>query len=788
MKKITTLFTTLLFIVAVVLSNQAKAQSSCAWAKKAGGTFEDLATSVTTDAFGNVYTVGDFFSQSITIGTSTLHNLAYNNGEAMMFLTKYDACGNFKWAKQLGGNDLSRVKSVTTDAAGNVFLGGYFRGDTIHFGTSSTVQVVNTSSTTIAFVAKYDSAGTVVWAKQGSGNAMNKIYSVATDVSGNVFVAGSFAANVLTIGTFTLSNFDTQNNDDAFIAKLDNNGNVQWLNGGAGSYMDEAYGVSTDAGGNAYLTGTFGSASIKFGIYTSPLVSGDSYDIFIVKYDANGTEQWLKTAGGNGDDNEANSIATDASGNSYITGFIGHGSTPIAFGTINLSNTSIWPNMFIAKYDVSGTIQWAQNTQGDLYTRANTGNNIKLDASGDPYVIGSFSSDSLNLGAVSVYNNSLLTGGGDTVQDVFVAKYKANGYLSWARSAGGAGNDNGLGIAVTTSNNVYICGEYKSTSISFAGVPLTAVNTAGDAFIANNISTLLITPNICLVSADSIGLSGLDQYNVVYWDKTSYNTASRFVVYRETTSGNYQTIGSRSYADLSAFTDTARHVGSTTANGGDPNGSTYRYKIQIQDTSGTYSYMSPYHNTVYFVGNGSGTFTWNIYAVENTTITPVSTFSLSRDNNSTGVWNTIQTTAGTQTTLNDVNYSTYQATGSWRVDGGDFNCNPTLRLANGNNNTDAARVKSHSNQNNNRMGGIKQLSNGSQVNIYPNPNKGNFTIETSATEKQTVQVFDVNGKLVFNQAINGSINVDASNLAEGVYNVSIMGNTGVVNKRLVIVK
>jgi len=788
MKKITTLFTALLFIMAIVLSNQVKAQApSCPWAKKAGSSLEDLATSVTTDAFGNVYTVGDFFSQTIVIGTTTLHNLAYNNGEASMFITKFDACGNFRWAKQMGGDDLTRAKSVTTDAAGNVFIAGYFRADTLHFGGSS-VQLLLSSSTD-AFVAKYDSAGTVSWAQQGSGDAQDEIYSVTTDPSGNVYVAGAFASTVLTVGTFSVNNFNNQSDDDPFVAKFDNNGVAQWLKSGSGNYEDEAYGISTDAAGNVYVSGTFGSASITFGALNATLSTNGYFDIFVMKYDPNGTPQWLKTAGGNTNDNEALSIATDASGNSYVTGYIGssyNGGTPITFGTINISNLSAESNMFIAKYDASGTVQWAQASKGDIYTYGNTGNNIKLDGAGNPYVIGSFNSDSLSLGPITIYNNSLLAGGGDTIQDVFVVKYKANGSPLWARSAGGSANDLGLGIATGANNALYVCGEYQSPSITFAGISLTSVNTAGDAFIANNISTSVVTPNICMVSADS--LSGTNQYNVVYWDKTAYNNVSSFIIYRETTSGIYQPIGSRSYANLSQFTDTARHVGSTTATGGDPNSSTYRYKIQILDTSGTYSLMSPYHNTVYFVNNGSGTFTWNEYLVENASITPVSIFNLVRDDYNTGVWDTVASTSGTQTTLNDINYSTYVATANWRVDGSGFDCNPTLRLANGNNSTYAARVKSHSNQNNNRQAGIKQLLNSSQVNIYPNPNKGNFTIETTVTERQAVQVFDVNGKLVFSQTINGNTSIDASNLSEGVYNVSIVGNEGVVNKRLVIVR
>jgi len=87
------------------------------------------------------------------------------------------------------------------------------------------------------------------------------------------------------------------------------------------------------------------------------------------------------------------------------------------------------------------------------------------------------------------------------------------------------------------------------------------------------------------------------------------------------------------------------------------------------------------------------------------------------------------------------------------------------------------------------VSGINQIkSNNNQVNIYPNPNNGSFVIEPNSTAKQTLQLFDVNGKLVLSQTINGKTNIDASILNEGVYNVSIISNEGVVNKRLVIVR
>ena len=84
--------------------------------------------------------------------------------------------------------------------------------------------------------------------------------------------------------------------------------------------------------------------------------------------------------------------------------------------------------------------------------------------------------------------------------------------------------------------------------------------------------------------------------------------------------------------------------------------------------------------------------------------------------------------------------------------------------------------------------GIKNNHTQKGINIYPNPAQNNFTIETSTNEKQTINVFDVNGNLILSQTITSTTNVDASNLISGVYNINITNSVGVVNKRLVIVK
>ncbi|HEX7412901.1 MAG TPA: T9SS type A sorting domain-containing protein, partial [Bacteroidia bacterium] len=84
--------------------------------------------------------------------------------------------------------------------------------------------------------------------------------------------------------------------------------------------------------------------------------------------------------------------------------------------------------------------------------------------------------------------------------------------------------------------------------------------------------------------------------------------------------------------------------------------------------------------------------------------------------------------------------------------------------------------------------GIEQYSANTNISIYPNPSNGSFVIEPNSTTKQTMQVYDVNGKMVLSQTINGKTTIDATPLNEGVYNISLLSNEGMVNKRVVIVR
>ncbi|MBK5284485.1 MAG: hypothetical protein JJE25_03715, partial [Bacteroidia bacterium] len=299
-----------LFGLSLFFSLQTFSQSpNWLWAKSAGGTSDDYARSVTADASGNIIATGYFSSPSITFGSTTLTNADNTGNTADIFIVKYDAAGNVLWAKSAGGTSNEYAYSVTTDALGNIIAAGIFNSSTITFG-----------STTLSgnmFIVKYDASGNVLWAQSSGGSWSDYLYSVTSDVSGNIIAAGYFASPSITFGSTTLT---LVGGWDMFIVKYDAAGNVLWAKSAGGTTYDVAYSVTADASGNIIAAGYFDGSTLTFGSTT--LFNTGNDDMFIVKYDAAGNVLWAKSAGGTNSSYEyARSVTADASGNIIAAGY-----------------------------------------------------------------------------------------------------------------------------------------------------------------------------------------------------------------------------------------------------------------------------------------------------------------------------------------------------------------------------------------------------------------------------------------------------------------------------------
>jgi hypothetical protein len=319
------------------------ANGNVLWAQCNGSVYDDYATRPATDAFGNVFVTGYFESPSVTFGTTTLTNT--NAGYFDIFIVKYDASGNMLWAKSAGGSHWDEGTCITTDIFGNVYVAGIFYSPSLSFGADTLTNTFTFNSPDM-FIVKYDNMGNILWAK-GAGNSGSVLsHNITIDVSGNVYVIGAYGNYPINFGTIVLNNAGS---DDIFIVKYDTTGNVLWANGTGSTGSDSGYGITTDAIGNVYGAGFFGGPFITFGGFTltNTISTGNSADIFILKYDSSGNVLWAKGAGGNGHD-FGSSITTDAADNAYITGH--YNSTSLSFGVDTLINAGSY-DMYISKID-----------------------------------------------------------------------------------------------------------------------------------------------------------------------------------------------------------------------------------------------------------------------------------------------------------------------------------------------------------------------------------------------------------------------------------------------------
>lgn len=376
------------------------------WATSAGGIRSDVSNSIAVDASGNMYITGYTYSPSITFGSITL---TPNNGiQTEMFIAKFDPSGNALWAKSAGGMKDDFGNAVSVDAAGNVFAVGNFESDSVSFGNTTLHNSGGSASTSDGFVVKFDVNGNVLWAETVGGPYEDFPNSISTDALGNSYVAGTFLNNTI-IGSTTLNGTGGY---DCFVAKYDASGNVLWATSAGGIGSDYANSISFDAAGNSYVAGYFESATLLFASDTLTNTTQYSDDLFIAKFGPSGNPLWAKGAGGNRDD-FANSIAVDASGNSFVTGSFRD--TTLTIGLITLHNhdqNGLTDDLFLLKLDAFGNELWAKSENADA------GTSVAVDAVGNGYVTGYFNALSVTFGSDS-FANVNTTG---KVADIFVAK------------------------------------------------------------------------------------------------------------------------------------------------------------------------------------------------------------------------------------------------------------------------------------------------------------------------------------------------------------------------------
>lgn len=792
------------------------------WAKDITNYKYGTNNTVAYDNQGNVFVAGSY-SDSIKIGSTVYHSMMAGGTE--MYFAKYDTSGNLLWHTVVPGKSSGNANGIAADPSGNIYFAAS-GNDSLFFGS------IKIKANGVVY-GKLSNSGVFQWVKTNT-NGFAQGFAVHAD-AGNIYITGGYfnGSQPLELdGIHQVFSFDLGGGSygDMFVAKIDNNGNAQWLRSGgaanSGGNLDGDRGtaVVTDQWGNVYVTGIYNGAA-QFDTQSLTQTGGD--DIFILKYDATGNIIWAKKAAGSQDD-WGSDIAVDASNNIYIGGSFR--ATLFITGLTSLVSTGS-TDAFVAKFDTAGTAKWSRKGGGTSFDDVSSITVSKYQV----YITGGIGSNASFSGA-----NLVLANGPQ-----YIAKYDHSGNILWATNTGTGGGAYSVGIHHDTQSGIYVTGMYYTSAttfgtntLPFTGVsansftyklndcPLGQLTPVGDSVYMCSTGSIVLTapagmtayqwstaattqtisvsapgyystnitypsgckamsnlvkvtnapappaPDICLVTSDSASV-----FNIIYWEKSLYPMADSFIVFRETSTSVYSRIGAVSKDSLSMFVDTMQIIGPAN---GDPNITTYLYKLMMRDTCGVYSGMGPYHTSIYFNDLLNGSFTWNTYSVEGMGTTPITTFELLRDSNNTGFWKVIGTAAGTANVLNDPQYATFQFIANWRVQANGITCNPTLRK--GINGAEGTIVRSKSNITNNRTTGIKSLKAG--YSLYPNPFSGVINLEGNGME--SVQAFNIMGEIIYQAELRADkTSIDLSNLPIGVYYIKIKGSGGVKTEKIV---
>jgi trimeric autotransporter adhesin len=404
------------------------ADGSLAWAKGWGGTGADAVTQLVKLADGNLAITGTFTTTATITLTSGV--TLSNNGASLadLFLIKYQTSdGSALWARSFGSNlsgeSSAGLNLAATQDGGMALCGGLFSPTLLISGSAATIVNTGVGGTTDWFALKYDSSGSLQWARNICGGAGADVPSAIQVFSnGDLAVAGSFSSSGATFGT--------------------------------GSSLPQTF---SSLGGN---------------------------DVAVIRISgSDGLQSWARRAGGNSSDSVSamlvlpdNSVA--------LAGLYANGTMQIGINEVNqttLTAATTVNKTFVARLNGGdGTLRWAKTASG---TAVNIVTGMVQLGGGDLGVAGTFGTPSEVFGAGEASQTTLLNAG--TGNDVFVAKFSlSNGNLVWARRGGGINGESVQALAALENGSAMLVGTFQPPSATFglgesSEVTLVNADTAG---------------------------------------------------------------------------------------------------------------------------------------------------------------------------------------------------------------------------------------------------------------------------------------------------------------------
>jgi hypothetical protein len=270
----------------IFLASFNAATGASKWSKTFGNTKQDYAEGLALDSSGNIYITGEF-QDTVSFGG----NLLKSTGTNSIFLASFTPAGTHRISKAFPPSSSGSGRGVDVDAAGNIYLTGFYMGS-VSFG-GGTLTGAGTGD---IFIASLTSTGNHRWSKGFGGTSSDHGKDVKVDAASNVYLTGYFWTTV----SFGGATFTSKGGPDVFIASFNaTSGAHRWSKAYGSTFDDRGYGLAIDSQGNSYLAANF-FYTVNFG--GGPYISKGKHDVVLVSHNSAGSYRWSRQFGDIGDE------------------------------------------------------------------------------------------------------------------------------------------------------------------------------------------------------------------------------------------------------------------------------------------------------------------------------------------------------------------------------------------------------------------------------------------------------------------------------------------------------
>lgn len=506
------------------------------------GSSNNYLNNITTDSFGNIYTIGSYISSS-RVPLSNLNGSFINNylpitSFQIPYIIKYNPSGIISGLTTLQGSNIV-INAIAPDTIGNIFICGSYNSTSriplSNLNNTFTNNYLPITTNKNSYIIKYNTNGVISALTTIQGNS--SINAITIDNSLNIYSGGSYSS-LLRIQLSNLNNTLSTNylpissNENAFIVKYNSLGLVSGFSAFEYNSNSTITSISSDINGNIYTSGSYlYNSNINIGLsnlnntFSTYLLPPSIYqNSFIIKYNSSGILTALTTLNCTSN-NAINSITNDIIGNVYIGGYYSS-VLPVSFSNLNAINTiytlPITSNQsgFLLKYDTNGYLQ-TNNTFG------NTINEIITESTGNIYVGGNYNSTTniplSNL--ISSFSNNYLP----ALNGSFVIKYNSSGIVNAYTTMSNCSINN---IGLFGIGNLYIGGNYNSsTNVSLSNMDNTiSTNYLFSNTYQNSFLLQYAIKNIPFVTNLSIRTNTNISRKSIYLDTNYYNGGGSYLI------------------------------------------------------------------------------------------------------------------------------------------------------------------------------------------------------------------------------------------------------------------